>query len=193
MSLVQNIIKQFYNLRMRISKVTGIGMKVRTNDKDIEPPESFYNLSAQANNGQVVSFETFRDKKVLLVNLASKCGFTPQYKELEDLYRQNKNKLTVIGFPSDDFGGQEPGNDTEIAEFCRINYGVSFHLFHKDHVTGEEKQKVYQWLTTPELNGWNQEEPRWNFFKYLVNENGQLVKIFSSAVSPTGPEITNLL
>ena len=168
-------------------------MNVLSNEKKITPIQSFYSLSAKANNGEIISFDRFRNKKVLLVNLASKCGYTPQYNELEELHQQYKSKLSVIGFPSNDFGGQEPGNDKEIEEFCRINFGVSFPLFHKDHVKGEDKQPVYEWLTDPEKNGWNEKEPSWNFCKYLVNEDGRLVNVFSPAVSPTGPEITNQL
>lgn len=193
MTLIKNIITRLYNLRMRISRKTGMGMNILSNEKKATPPQSFYELNAKANNGEIISFESFRNKKVLLVNLASKCGYTPQYNELEELHQQYKNKLRVIGFPSNDFGGQEPGNDQEIEEFCRINFGVSFPLFHKDHVKGEDKQPVYVWLTDPEKNGWNTQEPSWNFCKYLVNEDGQLLGVFSSAVSPTGPEITNQL
>jgi Glutathione peroxidase len=192
-TLIKNIITRLYKLRMRISRQTGLGMNVLSNEKKASPSQSFYSLSAKANNGEIISFERFRNKKVLLVNLASKCGYTPQYNELEELHQQYKNNLSVIGFPSNDFGGQEPGNDKEIGEFCRINFGVSFPLFHKDHVKGNDKQSVYEWLTDPEKNGWNDQEPSWNFCKYLVNEDGRLVNVFSSAVSPTGPEITNQL
>ena len=92
----------------------------------------------------MIGFEKFKGKKILIVNLASKCGFTPQYDELEKLNQLHKDKISILGFPSDDFGGQEPGSDDEIAEFCRINFGVTFQLFHKDHVKGNDKQLVYQ-------------------------------------------------
>ena len=148
---------------------------------------------AKNNKGEEISFEIFRDRNVLLVNLASNCGYTPQYNELEILHQNHKDRLTVIGFPSNDFGGQEPGNDDEIEKFCRLNFGVTFPLFHKDHVTGIEKQPVYQWLTNKSRNGWNDQQPSWNFCKYLVNEKGNLEGFFSSAVSPTGAEITKYL
>ena len=90
----------------------------------------------------------------------------------------------MIGFPSNDFGGQEPGTDEEIENFCKVNFGVTFPLFHKDHVKGNNKQPVYQWLCNADKNGWNSEEPSWNFYKYLVDENGNLEKIYSSSVSP---------
>ena len=174
---------------MKISRKTGIGMNIRSNENKTTPPQSFYSLQATSNNGKLISFEIFRNKKVLLVNLASKCGYTPQYNELEDLHQRYKNKISVIGFPSNDFGGQEPGDDEEIEQFCRVNFGVTFPIFHKDHVSGTGKQPVYQWLTEDEKNGWNNQEPSWNFCKYLVNEQGSLVSFFSSAVSPTGDEI----
>ena len=169
---------------MKISKLTGAGISISSNYKKIKPPESFYGLSAKANNGVVVNFEKFRGKKILLVNLASQCGYTPQYNELEKLYQLHNNKMIVLGFPSNDFGGQEPGTDEEIENFCKVNFGVTFPLFHKDHVTGNDKQPVYQWLCNADKNGWNIEEPSWNFYKYLVDEFGNLDKIFSSSVSP---------
>ena len=118
------------------------------------------------------------------MNLASQCGYTPQYEELEQLYQSNKNDLIILGFPSNDFGGQEPGTDTEIAQFCKINFGVTFPIFPKNFVSGPKKQPVYQWLTDPKKNGWNDKEPTWNFFKYMIDENGNLDTIFSSSVSP---------
>jgi glutathione peroxidase len=169
---------------MKFSKHTGMAISIISNESKIKAPVSFYNLEATANNGQVISFENYRDKKVLLVNLASKCGFTPQYDELEKLQQIHKDKITILGFPSDDFGGQEPGSDNDIAEFCRINFGVTFQLYHKNHVKDLEKQPVYQWLCDEAKNGWSNNEPTWNFCKYLVDENGDLQKFFSSAVSP---------
>lgn len=184
MGILKNIITKLYGLRMKLSKLTGMGIDISTNNKKIDPPESFYNLEAKGNNGQVVNFESFKGKKVLLVNLASQCGFTPQYNELEELHNIHKENIAVLGFPSNDFGGQEPGTDEEIENFCKVNFGVTFPLFHKDHVRGKDKQAVYQWLSNAGKNGWNNEEPSWNFYKYLVDENGNLAKIFSSSVSP---------
>ena len=184
MNILKKIITKFYRLRMMFSKLTGAGISISSNDKMIKPPKSFYGLEAKANKGEIISFEKFRGKKVLLVNLASQCGYTPQYNELEELYQHNKNILTILGFPSNDFGGQEPGTDEEIESFCKVNFGVTFLLFHKDHVAGNSKQPIYQWLTNADKNGWNNEEPSWNFYKYLVNEEGNLDKIFSSSVSP---------
>lgn len=184
MSFLKSIITKLYGFRMKLSKFTGMGIGISTNNKKIAPPENFYNLQAKTNNGEVVGFERFKGKKVLIVNLASQCGFTPQYNELEELHRLHKDEIAVLGFPSNDFGGQEPGTNEEIENFCRLNFGVTFPLFQKDHVKGQDKQPVYQWLTNTGKNGWNGEEPSWNFYKYLVDENGKLDKIFSSSVSP---------
>ena len=184
MGILKKIITKFYDFRMKLSKVTGIGIGISTNSKKIKPPESFYSLQAKATNGEIVRFERFKGKKVLIVNLASKCGFTPQYNELEELHQLHKDQIEVIGFPSNDFAGQEPGTDEEIENFCKVNFGVTFPLFHKDHVKGKNKQPVYQWLCDADKNGWNSKEPAWNFYKYLIDENGDLDKIFSSSVSP---------
>ncbi len=192
MSLIKKLLALSYSLRMNFSKFTGIGINVNKNDKKIKAPVSFFSLFAISNNGQKISFEGFRGKKLLLVNLASKCGYTPQYHALEKLHRQ-KHNITLLGFPSNDFGGQEPGSDKEISDFCRLNYGVTFTLFAKDHVKGTGKQAVYQWLCNAEKNGWNNKEPAWNFYKYMVDEEGNLIGVFSSSVSPMSDEILNAL
>jgi glutathione peroxidase len=168
---------------MKISKLTGMGIEIIENKNEIIAPESFYSLKATLNSGEEISFEKYKGKKVLIVNLASQCGFTPQYEALEKLYKKNEG-LFILGFPANNFGAQEPGSDDEIASFCRLNYGVTFPLFKKNDVTGVSKQEVYQWLTDKNRNGWNDAEPQWNFYKYLVDENGNLSKIFSSSVSP---------
>ena len=169
---------------MKLSRLTGMGIDITENKKKIMPPESFYSLNAVANNGEVINFERFKGKKVLLVNIASQCGFTPQYSELEELHQLHNDQIAILGFPSNDFGGQEPGTDEEIENFCKVNFGVTFPIFRKDKVSGEDKQPVYQWLSSSNKNGWNNTEPSWNFYKYLVDENGNLDKIFSSSVSP---------
>jgi glutathione peroxidase len=168
---------------MKISKLTGMGILVRENKDGIKAPEIIYTLRATMNTGEEISFEKYRGKKLLIVNLASLCGYTPQYKELETLHQTNKN-IVVLGFPSNNFGAQEPGTDDDIATFCRTNFSVTFPVFKKNGVKGNSKQQVYKWLTDKEKNGWNDLEPEWNFYKYLIDENGNLLKIFSSAVSP---------
>ena len=187
MGIIKKLATKFYGTRMKLSKATGLGINIKSDDK--KPFISFYSLRATANNGEEINFEKYRGKKILLVNLASQCGYTPQYEQLEELHQLHKNDITILGFPSNDFGGQEPGTDEEIADFCRINFGVTFQLFHKDHVVGENKQPVYEWLTDPQKNGWNNQESTWNFCKYLVNEEGGLTHFFSSSVSPVDEEI----
>ncbi len=183
MPFINNLIASTYPLRMSISKLSGLGINILENKKDIKAPISFYSLRAIANNGEEVSFEKYRGKKVILVNLASQCGYTPQYAELEKLHQQHKN-LVILGFPSNNFGAQEPGSDQEIELFCKINYGVSFLLFKKEDVVGMSQQQVYQWLSDKDKNGWNSTAPKWNFYKYLLDEDGNLKKIFSSSVAP---------
>jgi glutathione peroxidase len=168
---------------MKISKLIRLGIKIYENKNKVKPPESFYSLKAITNTGQEISFEKFKGKKVIIVNLASQCGYTPQYEELEKLHQQNKD-VVILGFPSNNFGAQEPGSDSEIAEFCKLNFGVTFPLFKKGDVKSNTKQPVYAWLSNKNKNGWNNVEPQWNFYKYLIDENGTLLKMFSSSVSP---------
>lgn len=151
-------------------------------------PTSFFQLKATALNGQQVSFEQYKGKKIIVLNVASKCGYTPQYADWERFYQDNKENTVVLGFPCNDFMGQEPGDANEIAEFCEKNYGVSFPMFEKVHVKGEKASEVYRWLTDPSLNGWNKQEPTWNFCKYLINENGELTHFFASKVTPNSQE-----
>lgn len=168
---------------MKFSKLAGMGMRILKNENNVSPKESFYSLKAVLINGEEISFEQFKKKKILIVNLASECAFTPQYSELQKLYDSDES-LIVIGFPSNNFNNQEPGKDAEIMVFCKKNYAVTFPLFQKNNVRGKLKQPVYQWLTDKNKNGWNNEEPKWNFYKYLIDEEGKLCKVFSSAVSP---------
>jgi len=167
-----------------LSKLTGVGIKVTSNTNKMQSKVNFYNLQAQAINGDVIKFESLTGKKILIVNLASQCGYTPQYREVEELYKLYKDKLIILGFPSNDFGNQEPGTDAEIEQFCKISFGVTFPVFQKDHVKGKNKQPVYKWLCNADKNGWNDKEPAWNFYKYLIDEEGNLDKIFPSSVSP---------
>ena len=144
---------------------------------------SIYKFKVPSLEGGTINFSAFKGKKLMIVNTASKCGNTPQYAELEKLHQQNEN-IIILGFPSNNFGAQEPGTDEEIAEFCTVNFGVTFPLFKKDDVKGNNRQPVYQWLSDEDKNGWNNQQPRWNFYKYLVDEKGNLSKVFSSSVSP---------
>lgn len=183
MNLLRKIINVTYPFRMKMSKRTGLGIDITENKNNVHPPESFHALTAISNTGEKISFEKYKGKKVLLVNLASQCGYTPQYEELETLHQKNK-EMIILGFPANNFGKQEPGTDKAIAEFCKLNFGVTFPLFKKDDVKGNSKQAVYLWLSDKNKNGWNDVEPQWNFYKYLIDEEGNLAKVYSSSVSP---------
>lgn len=149
---------------------------------------SFFQFKVNALDGEPVSLEQFRGKKIVVLNVASKCGYTPQYADWEKFYRENSERVVVLGFPCNDFMAQEPGSAAEIAEFCQKNYGVTFPMFEKVHVKGAEKAPIYRWLTDPAQNGWNSQEPTWNFSKYLLDENGQLMHFFGPKVKPDSPE-----
>lgn len=158
---------------------------VIVNRKHVIPPVDFYDMEATGIGREPIQFSAYRGKYVLIVNTASDCGFTPQYGELQKLYEDNKDKLVVIGFPSNDFKEQEQGTNEQVAEFCKTNYGVSFPLVQKSVVKNNPGQHlVYQWLTNPAKNGWNNNLPDWNFSKYLVNPNGVLTHYFGPAITP---------
>ncbi len=159
----------------------------------VTPPVDFYSLSFNTISGEIFKFDQLKGKKVLIVNTASKCGFTPQFKELEQLHQEYGSSLIILGFPSNDFGAQDPGSNEDILEFCEKNYGVSFQMMDKSSVKGNQKNKVHQWLTDKSKNGWNTLEPSWNFGKYLIDENGRLLAFFPSKVKPTDKEITEKL
>ena len=159
------------------------------NKKHIQPLQSFYSLSAQLNNGTLLSFSSLKGKKLLLVNTASDCGYTNQYTDLQKLYEDYQDRLTVIAFPANDFKEQEKGSDEEIRNFCKINFGVTFPIALKGPVKGNSQQRVFQWLTDKTKNGWNNQLPSWNFSKYLVNEEGVLMNYFDPAISPLSEEV----
>ena len=154
---------------------------------------SIYSFKMKDLNGNEVDFQQFKGKKLLIVNTASHCGYTPQYEELEKLSTEFKDIVTVVGFPCNDFAGQEPGSASEIDSFCKKNYGVSFQLFEKIHVKGKYQSPVYKWLTDKSQNGWNDQQPTWNFCKYLISENGELLAFFPSRVSPMDERILSKL
>lgn len=150
---------------------------------------SIYSFKMEDLSGKMINFKQYMGKKLLIVNTASKCGFTPQYADLQKLNEQYGDKITILGFPANNFGGQEPGTNTEIASFCKANYGVTFQMFKKISVKGEDMAPLYQWLTDKSKNGWNEQAPNWNFCKYLINEKGELLKFYASAINPMGEEI----
>ena len=146
----------------------------------------FYSFKMESLDGSEIDFSKYKGKKILLVNTASECGFTPQYAGLQELHEKHGNEVVILGFPANNFGGQEPGSNEEIATFCQKNYGVAFQMFEKISVKGEDKHPLYTWLAE---HAPNHEEPNWNFCKYLVDENGKVVAFFPSKVKPMDEEI----
>ncbi len=149
-----------------------------------ETPKSFYELTYTDIDGKPVSMSAYKGKYVLCVNVASKCGHTPQYAKLEALYEKLKDKLVIVGFPCNQFLGQEPGSEKEIAEFCTKNYGVTFPLSSKIDVKGKDQHPVYTWLMTKDVNGVSDDKVEWNFHKVLVSPEGTWLKAFSAGSDP---------
>lgn len=145
---------------------------------------TIYQFTIEGLRGSTIDFAAFEGKKILIVNVASECGYTPQYKQLQELYEEMGDKIVVIGFPCNQFGAQEPGSNEKIQSFCDINYGVSFPLSTKIDVKGTNAHPIYKWLTQKSLNGVSDSEVSWNFNKYLLDEKGALVRHFPSATSP---------
>ena len=156
-------------------------------------PATIYTFKVPSIDGETIDFSKFKGKKILIVNTASKCGYTPQYADLEKLYKAYKNKLVVIGFPANNFGGQEPGSNAEINEFCQKNYGVSFTMAEKVNVVGDDIHPLFKWLTTKSENGVMDAKIKWNFTKFLIDENGKLIGVYPSNVNPMSEEITKHL
>jgi len=192
MSNKQKAMVFIYPLLSRITKWIGKSQKIIKSTS--MAPESFYLLNAVLIHGETFSFESLKGKKVLLVNTASDCGYTPQYKGLEQLHQQEKDRLVIIGFPSNDFGEQEKGSNNEIGNFCEKNFGVTFLLTQKSIVKKMSGQDpVYKWLTDETKNGWNDVAPSWNFCKYLVNEEGNLTHFFESGIEPLSKKMADVI
>jgi glutathione peroxidase len=170
---------------------------------------SIYDFKVPGLDGNEIDFSSYKGKKIMIVNTASMCGNTPQYNDLEKLYEKYKDKLVVVGFPANNFGAQEPGSNTEIKEFCKKNYGVTFPMAEKISVRGDDIHPLYKWLIdeskelakkvpteTSKDIVWKkflQDPVIWNFTKFLVDENGKLIAVFHNKVSPMSPEITQYL
>lgn len=160
----------------------------------IESTNNFYDYTILSLSGKdTLRMSDFKGKFVLCVNVASECGYTPQYEGLEALYRKYKDTLVIIGFPCNQFGGQESGTADEIASFCKKNYGVSFPLSEKIEVKGENQHPIYSFLTSQAKNGLGDYEVAWNFNKFLINPEGKLLKYFPSKVKPLSEELTSLI
>lgn len=156
-------------------------------------PGSIHKFKVPSIDGETIDFSKFKGKKILVVNTASKCGYTPQYADLEKLYKAYKDKLVVVGFPANNFGGQEPGSNQQIAEFCQKNYGVSFVMAEKVSVKGDDTHPLFRWLTQKSENGVMDAEIKWNFTKFLLDEKGKLIAVYPSKVNPMSEEITKHL
>ena len=168
---------------------------LRTTDNDVvqKASSSIYAIKINNLQNKPIDLSEYKGKKLLIVNVASKCGFTPQYKELQELQDTYENELVVIGVPCNQFGKQEPGNSSEIKEFCEVNYGVSFLITEKIDVKGSQQHPLYRWLTKKSVNGKQNSTVKWNFQKYLVNENGEFIDFFYSITKPTSARITSYL
>ncbi|MFN2423216.1 MAG: glutathione peroxidase [Cryomorphaceae bacterium] len=155
-------------------------------------PMSIYDFKVEALDGSEIDLNDFKGKKILIVNTASKCGYTKQYAQLEDLHQNKKDELVVIGFPANNFGGQEPGSNADIAEFCQKNFGVSFPMAAKVSVKGADQHALFKMLTStenPDFKG----DINWNFEKFLIDEKGKLIRRYRSGVDPVGEEILGSL
>lgn len=156
------------------------------------PKQTIYQFKVEDLSGKEFDFASLKGKKIMIVNTASKCGLTPQYKELEALYKEYASKgFVIVGFPANNFAGQEPGTNEEIAAFCQLNYGVTFPMMDKVSVKGDDMCAVYQFLTQKSKNGLQDSQVEWNFQKYLLNEKGELEKVISPRTLPNDPEILN--
>ena len=155
--------------------------------------QSIHSFKVNGIDGKQIDFASFKGKMILIVNTASKCGYTPQYEGLENVYEQYKDKLVIVGFPCNQFGGQEPGTNEEIVSFCKKNYGVTFQLADKIDVKGAGIAPIYQWLTQKAKNGVLDANIGWNFNKFLLDENGKVVAYFPSNVKPDSEDILSRL
>jgi glutathione peroxidase len=165
--------------------------KISKTDK-VMAKENIYQFKVQDLSGDTFDFASLKGKKVMIVNTASKCGLTPQYKDLEAIYKEYKDKgFVIVGFPANNFASQEPGTNKEIETFCQQNYGVTFPMMDKVSVKGDDMCEVYKFLTQKSKNGLQDSEVEWNFQKYLINEKGELVKVIKPRTLPTDPEVIN--
>lgn len=151
--------------------------------------KSFYDFKAKTLEGGDFDFGTLKGKKIMIVNTASKCGNTLQYKQLEALYEQYKDELVIVGFPANNFGSQEPGTNAEIRKFCTDNYSVTFPMMQKISVKGSDMAPVYKWLTSKSMNGVMDSDVKWNFQKYLIDENGKLVAVIEPQEKPDSDKV----
>ena len=166
---------------------------ITNNSIFMKPKASIYDISIKSLSGENIDLAKFKGKKILFVNTASECGFTKQYADLQKLHEAYKDKLVVIGVPCNQFGGQEPGNAMQIQSFCQVNYGVTFLMTEKVDVKGDKQHPLYTWLTQKEMNGVKSSSVKWNFQKYLIDENGHFIDYYYSITGPMSSKITKQL
>jgi glutathione peroxidase len=183
-----------YPLFLKFSRKNPNRGNLLDNKNKRQPLTSIYDLHIKMGNGEMLSLDKFRGKKLLLVNTASDCGYTGQYDDLEKLHKEYGDAVQLIAFPANDFKEQEKGSDEEIEAFCKLNYGITFPLASKSVVVkSPEQNEVFHWLTHASANGWNDQPPSWNFSKYLVNEAGVLTHYFGPAVSPMDHSVVDAI
>ena len=170
-----------------------IGLNLLNKTEKMETMTSLYDIEINSISGDKINLAEYKGKKILFVNVASECGFTPQYEGLQELYKMYEDKLMIIGVPSNQFGGQEPGSAEQIQSFCKLNFGVTFLITEKVDVKGKEQHPLYTWLTNKENNGVKNSSVKWNFQKYLVDENGVLIDYYFSLTKPMSRKITKHL
>jgi glutathione peroxidase len=191
-TLRQRILKAVYPAIIFFGNLSGSKASSHSNTKKMLPKTSIYQIPIILNNGNPFNLEALKGKKIMIVNTASNCGYTNQYEALQQLYTTYQDSLMIIGFPSNDFKEQEKGTDEEIAQFCKVNFGVTFPLAKKSEVLKTTSQNpVFKWLTNANENGWNDAAPIWNFNKYLIGKNGELLAVFEPGISPMSNEVTS--
>ena len=169
------------------------GSNIVSDNPTKESTSTIFSYKLKNIYGDVITLDKFKGKKILIVNVASHCGYTSQYIDLQKLQDRFKDKLQVIAFPCNDFGFQEPGTSKQIAEFCEVNYNIKFPIMEKINIRRSPTHPLYEWLSNSELNGWNDSKPKWNFYKYLIDENGKLINLFNSGTSPLSTHITEAI
>lgn len=185
--------KQLLPLLLLFIACTSATNKKTTEMEMTTAHQTIYDFKVPALDGSTIDFSAYKGKKILIVNTASQCGYTPQYEGLEKLYEAHKDKLVIVGFPANNFGEQEPGTNAEIQQFCKKNYSVTFPMAAKVDVVGEKQHPLFSWLTNKQQNGVLDAEVKWNFTKFLVDENGKLLASFPSKVKPGDDQILNYL
>jgi glutathione peroxidase len=194
MSGRQSMLKSVYPVLTKVTRFFGVNSRAINPENKTSSVTSVFEIPFELNNGDTMSLQAWKGKKIIVVNTASDCGYTGQYEELQALYKNGKGEIMIIGFPANDFKKQEKGSNEEIAAFCKKNYGVEFPIAMKTSVIkGKEQHPLFSWLSDPEKNGWNKEAPGWNFSKYVIDEEGNLSGYFDPGVSPLGKEISEAL